>query len=211
MDIAIIGSGNVGKALAGAATRAGHSVTVASAQPEHAEEAARSAGARAANSSREAVRGVDAVVLAVPGPALDAVIGDLRPDLAGKIVIDVTNRMNPADNSTVLDGSSNAEQLQAKVPDAKVVKAFNTAFASRQANPSMGGSRPDGYVAGNDADAKAQVLQLVESIGFRPVDAGDLYMARVLEGMALLNMTLQMRTNGSWQSAWQLTEPAGAS
>jgi 3-hydroxyisobutyrate dehydrogenase-like beta-hydroxyacid dehydrogenase len=57
MDIAIIGSGNVGKALAGAATRAGHSVTMASAQPEHAEEAARSAGARAANSSREAVRG----------------------------------------------------------------------------------------------------------------------------------------------------------
>ena len=67
MDIAIIGSGNVGKALAGAATRAGHSVTVASAQPEHAEEAARSAGARAANSSREAVTGVEAVVLAVPG------------------------------------------------------------------------------------------------------------------------------------------------
>jgi 8-hydroxy-5-deazaflavin:NADPH oxidoreductase len=75
----------------------------------------------------------------------------------------------------------------------------------------MEGSRADGYVAGNDADAKAQVPQLVESIGFRPVDAGDLYMARVLEGMALLNMTLQMRTNGSWQSAWQLTEPAGAS
>ena len=63
----------------------------------------------------------------------------------------------------------------------------------------------------NDADAKAQVLQLVESIGFWPADAGDPYMARVLEGMALLNMTLQMRTNGSWQSAWQLTEPAGAS
>src|SRR5437870_1900901 len=162
MDIAIIGSGNVGKALAGAATRAGHSVTMASAHPEHAEEAARSAGARAANSSREAVRGVEAVVLAVPGPALDAVIEELRPDLPGKIVIDVTNRMNPADNSTVLDGSSNAEHLQAKVPDAKVVKAFNTAFASRQANPSMGGSRADGYVAGNDADAKAQVLQLVE-------------------------------------------------
>src|SRR5205814_10564300 len=123
-------------------------------------------------------------------------------------VVDVTNRLNPEEPASTLDGTSNAERIQAAVPAARVVKAFNTAFASRMANPSVPGSRADGFAAGDDAEAKAEVLQLAESMGFRPVDAGGLAMARVLEGMAVLNILLQFRTNGSWQSAWQLTEPA---
>ena len=84
--------------------------------------------------------------------------------------MDVTNRVNPDDPGKVLDGTSTAETLQSRVPSARVVKAFNTAFASRQADPVVDGVRVDGYVAGDDAEAKAAVLQLVESIGFVPVD-----------------------------------------
>ena len=90
-----------------------------------------------------------------------------------------------------------------------MVKAFNTALASRQADPVVDGLRLDGYVAGDDAEAKAAVLQLVESIGFVPIDAGPLAMARALEGMAMLNITLNIRNGWPWQDGWKLVGPTG--
>jgi predicted dinucleotide-binding enzyme len=94
-------------------------------------------------------------------------------------------------------------------PSARVVKAFNTAFAARQENPTVDGVQADGYVAGDDEDARKQVLDLVGSIGFRPIDVGGLGMARTLEAMGLLNITLQIRNNGPWQAAWKLIGPIG--
>ena len=88
-----------------------------------------------------------------------------------------------------------------------MVKAFNTAFASRQADPVVDGVRVDGYVAGDDAEAKAAVLQLVESIGFVPIDVGPLAMSRALEGMGLLNITLNIRNGWPWQDGWKLVGP----
>jgi predicted dinucleotide-binding enzyme len=92
------------------------------------------------------------------------------------------------------------------VPQASVVKAFNTAFASRQAEPEVDGVPADGFVAGDDPKAKQQVLDLVDSIGFRPVDAGPLAAARTLEGMAWLNISRNMQ-GGTWQDAWVLLGP----
>ena len=89
------------------------------------------------------------------------------------------------------------------------MKAFNTAFASRQADPVVDGVRVDGYVAGDDSDAKATVLSLVESIGFVPIDTGPLAMARVLEGMGLLNISLNIRNGWQWQDGWKLVGPTG--
>ena len=89
------------------------------------------------------------------------------------------------------------------------MKAFNTAFASRQTDPTVSGLRADGYVAGDDEDAKATVLGLAEAIGFNPVDAGGLAMARYLEGMAWLNISLQMKNGWSWQAGWKLVGPEG--
>ena len=97
--------------------------------------------------------------------------------------------------------------FQAQLPDAKVVKAFNTVFASRQAQPTVDGRPVDGFVAGDDAEAKQKVLALVDSLGFRPVDAGSLVNARTLEGIAWLNISLNMQ-GGSWQDAWQLMSPS---
>jgi len=203
MQIAIIGAGNVGRALASSLTHAGHDVTVSAAHPEHATEAAAQTGARAATSNAAAVRGADLVVLAVPATALDAIATEIGRDVAGKVVVDVANRPTPAPDGTV---TSIAEELQAKLPEARVVKAFNTAFASRQADPAVGGILSDGFVAADDADAKQTILDLVESIGFRPVDAGSLAAARTLEGMAWLNIQRNM-AGGSWQDAWVLVGP----
>jgi hypothetical protein len=203
MDIAIIGAGNVGKALASSFKRAGHDVTISAAHPEHAAQAASQLGARAARTNAEAVSGADLVVLAVPPNALDSLAKELSAELAGKIVVDVSNRPTPDPSG---GSTSVAEELQVKLPSARVVKAFNTAFASRQAEPVVGGIHADGFVAADDDKAKKTVLDAVESIGFRPVDAGSLAAARTLEGMAWLNISRNLQ-GGTWQDAWILVGP----
>jgi len=203
MQIAIIGAGNVGRALAGSFTRAGHDVTVSANDPEHAREAATEAGATAAASNADAVSNADVVVLAVPTTAFDELATELGDALAGKVVVDVSNRPTPSPDGSA---TSIAEELQGKLPKASVVKAFNTSFASRQAEPTVNGISADGFVAGDDAAAKKTVLDVVESIGFRPVDAGSLAAARTLEGMAWLIITRAI-SNGTWQDAWVLVGP----
>jgi len=203
MQIAIIGAGNVGRALSSSLTKAGHRVTIAAAHPDRAAETAKAVGAQAAKTNKEAIDTADLVVLAVPAQALGQIATEEGNALAGKVVVDVSNRPTPNPDGPA---TSIAEELQAKVPSAKVVKAFNTAFATRQAQPEVGGIAPDGFVAADDEKAKRTVLDVVESIGFRPVDAGSLAAARTLEGMAWLNISRNM-AGGTWQDAWVLVGP----
>jgi 8-hydroxy-5-deazaflavin:NADPH oxidoreductase len=149
------------------------------------------------------------VVLAVPFAAVTDILAEVGDALVGKVVIDVTNRLNPDDPGAVRDGSSNAEQIQARASGARVVKAFNTVFAARQADPVVDGLQLDGFVAGDNDAGKRQVLELVGSIGFRPIDAGPLSMARALEAMAVLNIMLQIWNGWPWQAGWKLAGPTG--
>jgi 8-hydroxy-5-deazaflavin:NADPH oxidoreductase len=203
MQIAIIGAGNVGRALATSLTRAGHDVTITAEHAANAVEAASQSGATAGTSNQAAAAGADVVVLAVQSQAIGQIAADMGSSLDGKVVIDVSNRPTPT-----ADGASTsiAEELQTRLPAARIVKAFNTVFASRQASPTVAGISPDGFVAGDDASAKQTVLDVVESIGFRPVDAGSLASARTLEGMAWLNIQRNL-TGGTWQDAWILVGP----
>jgi NADPH-dependent F420 reductase len=210
MKIAIIGAGNVGKALAGSFVRADHDVTLSSAHPDHARAAAQETGAHSAATVVEAVGGAEVVVLAVPYGAVLAVVDELGGALTGKIVIDATNPLRDDYTGLALEGTSAAEQVQAHVPEARVVKAFNSALAARQAEPRIEGVQSDGFVAGDDEQAKATVLELVRSIGFNPIDAGALEVARALEALALVNILLQLHNNGSWQTAWKLVGPLTA-
>ena len=203
MKVAIIGAGNVGKALTTTFTGAGHDVTIAAAHPEHARDVAQELGARAVDTNRDAVADADLVVLAVPAGALETIARELGPDLAGKTVIDVSNRPTPDPAGS---GTSIAEELQDRLPNTSVVKAFNTLFASRQADPVVGGHPVDGFVAGDDTKAKAQVIDALEGMGFRPVDAGPLAAARTLEGMAWLNISRNL-SGGTWQDAFVLVGP----
>ena len=205
MNIGIIGAGNVGQALATASVRAGHVVTISSATTEEARRVAAAVGATAAASNRDAVADADAVILAVPFDAVNAIIDELGAALDGKVLIDVSNRFAPEQ----LDGPSNAEQAQAMAPNARIVKAFNTILASHQADPIIDGIQLDGFVAGDDAAAKQQALALVASLGFRPIDVGPLAMARALEGMGTLNISLNATNGWPWQSGWKLLGPSG--
>jgi predicted dinucleotide-binding enzyme len=202
MKVAIIGAGNVGKALAGSITRAGHDVTIAAKHPEHAEAAASEFGATPADTPAAAVADADVVILAVPfvGAARE-VSDEIRDGVAGKTVVDVTNPIRPDFSGLATEGSSAAEEFQKLLPEAKVVKAFNTLFATNQAQPSR---EIDGYVAADDADAKREVISLVESMGFTPLDVGPLRAARFLEGMAFLNIGLNAANGWTWTSAWKL-------
>jgi 8-hydroxy-5-deazaflavin:NADPH oxidoreductase len=205
MDIAIIGAGSVGRSLATAFSRAGHSVTIASHDPEDAGAVALDTRSRAAASNVEAARSADIVVLATPFASAADIATEISDVAAGKVVVDVSNRMSQGANGPDIDTtSSNAEELAALLPEARIVKAFNTLFATNQSDPVTEGVRLDGFVAGDDADARATVLALVESIGLDPVDVGPLVRARQLEGLAFLNIALNATHAGSWQSGWKL-------
>ncbi len=203
MQIAIIGAGNVGRALATSLTRAGHDVTITAEHAANAVSAASQSGATAGASNTDAAQNAQVIVLAVPAQSIGQIATDMGSSLDGKVVIDVSNRPTPTADGAA---TSIAEELQGQVPDARVVKAFNTVFASRQAAPTVAGISPDGFVAGDDAAAKQTVLDVVESIGFRPVDAGSLASARTLEGMAWLNIQRNL-AGGTWQDAWILVGP----
>jgi predicted dinucleotide-binding enzyme len=209
MDIAIIGVGNVGGALAGSAIKAGHRVTLASQDPSHAQQVAADTGAQAAGSVADAAADAELIVLAVPGGAAEDVVRALGDAASGKVVVDSTNPLNESYSDLTTSGTSNAELLQSAAPNAKVVKAFNTIFASRHGNPTEDGTPIDAFYAGDDAGAKAQVAELLQSLGFRPIDAGGLRMARTLEEMAFLNIGLNASNGWAWQSAFKLVGPTG--
>lgn len=202
MKVAIIGSGNIGKALGGSVARAGHDVVITASDPEHARAAAEQIGATPAESNRDAVAGADVVILAVWYPVA---VGQVAPEIAdaaqGRVIVDVTNPVKPDLSGLATNGQSAAEELQQKLPGARVVKAFNTVFGSNQANP-----RPEVQVhlAADDAEAKQTVRQLAESLGMTAIDAGGLSAARWLEGMALLNMQINASQGGDWTSRWTL-------
>jgi 8-hydroxy-5-deazaflavin:NADPH oxidoreductase len=201
VKVAIIGAGNVGKALGGAIARAGHDVAITARTPENAESAAQEIGARA-TTNEDAVRDADAVVLAVwYRSAIDEVVPALGSQLAGKTVIDVTNPVKPDFSGLAVEATSAAEELQARLPDARVVKAFNTLFASVQSQPR---GDVDAFIAGDDEEGKRVASELISSIGFTPLDLGPLREARTLEQMAFTNMGLNMRNGWGWTSAWKL-------
>jgi NADPH-dependent F420 reductase len=205
MKIGIIGAGNVGRALATASVRAGHTVTITSAEPGEAEGVASDVRATAVRSNREAAAAADVIILAVPFSAVESIVSEAGSHFDGKALIDVTNRFTAED----LRSPSNAELIQQMAPNAGVVKAFNTIFASHQADPVVDGIQLDGFVAGDATGAKQKVLDLVKSLGFRPVDCGPLAMARALEGMGTLNISLNAANGWPWQSGWKLVGPTG--
>jgi NADPH-dependent F420 reductase len=208
MDIAMIGAGNVGSALASSLTKAGHSVTITATSREKAETVAQETGAKAGANNREAAEAAEVVILAIPNGAVDSVVEELDGFLDGKVVVDTSNRLDPNDPGSTLDGTSVAERIKARVPGAYVAKAFNTNLATHMEDPSLDGEPVDAFVAGDD-QARPKVVELAESIGFRALDVGPLAMGRVLEGMAVINISLNMRNNWSWQTEWKLAGPTG--
>lgn len=209
MKVAIIGSGNVGSAVAKAAKGAGHEVVVADLEGTASLTAlANDPGVETTSSNVEAVRDAELVVLAVPFGAVNGVTEEIAGSVRGTIVLDATNPLNDDLSGLRTDASAGgAELVQQQLPAARVVKAFNTVFAGNQADPTVDGVQLDGFVAGDDAGAKEQVLHLLDQIGYRGIDVGPLSNARYLEGMAFLNIALNAKNGWSWRSGWKLVGP----
>ncbi len=209
--IAIIGTGNVGSAIGAGAVKAGYDVVFAGQDADKAESVAEGAGATSVTTPREAVAGADIVVLAVPYTAVADVAREIAPVVAGKIVIDPTNPLKPDGSGlATAAGTSGAESIAALLPDAKVVKAFNTLFATNTSDPSAHGTQLDSLFATDDDAAKDAVCGLSASIGFRPVHVGPLAASRELEAMAWLNIRMQMLTGGHWNTAFVMVDPPEA-
>jgi 8-hydroxy-5-deazaflavin:NADPH oxidoreductase len=175
MRISIIGDGNVGSALRRGLSAAGHDGEAVGNDPPR---------------LRALAERGEVVVLAVPFGALTEVVRELGGGADGKVVVDVTNALGPDYNLAVGFTTSGAEEVQKKVPRAKVVKAFNTVFAANMDRGEVSGEKLTVFAAGDDEDAKRKVLDMASSIGFDAVDAGPLRSARLLEPMALLNIGL---------------------
>jgi len=150
-------------------------------------------GLSAGAAGRLVDQAADVVLLAVPYDAVKEVIAEAGPRLNGKVLIDATNAVTE-DYSALKLGftTSAAEEIAKLAPQAKVVKAFNTVFASVYASqdPKIKGNPISVFYAGDDPDAKAKVAELIEKMGFDAVDAGPLKAARNLEPLALLNISL---------------------
>ena len=188
MNIGIIGSGNVGGTLGMAWAGRRHQILFSySREPKKLEGLVASAGPNAsAGSPAEAAQLGEVVVLAVPWPAVDDAL-QAAGSLAGKILIDCTNPLT-SDLSGLELGhtTSAAEEIARRASGARVVKAFNSIGAANMANPVFGSQRATMFFCGDDAAAKTIVARLVEEIGFEPVDAGALAIARLLEPLAML-------------------------
>jgi len=191
MKISVLGSGNVGQKLTHLFSAAGHDVFV---------------GNRAeAGSIEAAVAAGDIVVLAVPYTACAELLPSLADALAGKIVIDSTNPLN-ADWSPLSLGAENSagEEIARLLPRSHVIKAFNTIFADimQPDRIERGGQRVTAFVAGDEDEAKQQVLRLADSMGLAPLDAGPLTSARYLESMAHLNIQIAVGQGGGTNAAF---------
>lgn len=203
MKICIIGSGHIGAGLARAWMRKGHGITFGARAPADPKlgELCSSLGARAAPLA-DAPRDADVVVLAVPFAALDEVLASLG-DLPGKLVIDCTNAVERGMTLKYGHTTSAAEELQKKLPGARVFKSFNAQGAENLASPVYGEVPSSNFFCGDDAEGKRIVKQLVEEVGFEAIDAGPLKNARLLEPMMLLWVACA-QTVGSRDIAFKL-------
>ena len=190
-SISIIGLGNMASALADRALAGGNTVELIGRDPAKANELAGSLDGAAVAPAGTAPTG-DIVILAVPYANAAEAVSEYGDALQGKIVIDITNPVTPDITGLVTpDGSSGAQEIAKAAPaGAHVVKAFNTLFANVLAAGPAEGRPLDVFIAGDDAQAKAQVSVFIESMGLRPFDAGPLPMAQALENAGLLEMGL---------------------
>jgi len=180
--ISIIGTGNMGQAIAAIAGKGDHTVELLN-----------------TSDADKQVTG-DIVVLAVPYPAVEDVLAQRGASLAGKVVVDITNPLDfeTFDSLTVpADGSATAE-IAAALPESRVLKAFNTNFASTLASGAVGPLATTVLIAGDDDDAKARLAEVVTSAGLAAIDAGSLRRARELEALGFLQIKLAAAEKVSW-------------
>jgi len=208
MRVGILGSGLMGGKLGTIFARAGHEVVFSYARSnDKLKKLARDAKGKARpGTPREAAREADAVLLAVHWSRIDDVLNQTG-DLSGKVIVTCSLPMNAANSELVVaHTSSGAEEFAKMIPKARVVCAFNTVpsevlfhvFDARHTFP-----RPSLVYCGDDASGKAVAVELIRDVGFDPVDAGPLRIARYTEPFALLIAQLAYEGEGGPELAYR--------
>lgn len=180
--LSIIGTGTMGQSIAAVAAAGGHTVQLLG------------------RADVDVAISGDIVVLAVPYPAVSDVVAHRGASLAGKVVVDITNPLNfeTFDSLVVPTDSSATAEIAAALPQSRVLKAFNTTFAATLAAGTVGSLPTTVLIAGDDADAKADLAGVITSGGLKAVDAGSLDRARELESLGFLQLTLAVNEKVSW-------------
>ncbi|HET9622688.1 MAG TPA: NAD(P)-binding domain-containing protein [Kofleriaceae bacterium] len=188
-NVMIIGTGNVGSALASNLARHGIAVQLAGQDLAKTREAAAAIGPSVRAVEPAALTtGVDAVFLAVPAEAASAALRGASQLAAGTLVVDCTNplRWDQGPVHTPPAEGSIAAQLAKQFPSLRVVKAFNTFGAEFHADPKLATGAADLYLAGDDAAGKQALAALGATLGFDVIDVGPLRNAAHLESLAIL-------------------------
>jgi len=155
--------------------------------------------------TRNASWEADIIILAVPYDAEKELAEKIKEVATQKIVISIANPLNETYNGLVTaPDTSAAEELQKLLPHSKVIKAFNTTFAGDFAQPVIDGKQIDSFIAGNDESALQTVAELVKTVGFNPIIAGDLSVSRTLENMTLLLIQLNSKYHYNWLAGWKI-------
>ncbi|MDB4931191.1 MAG: hypothetical protein JWM10_3675 [Myxococcaceae bacterium] len=188
--VGVLGSSNVGKTLALGFKKHGHDVRIGSREAAKLAEWSAENGVSSGSFEEVAAHG-EVVVLGVVGHAVEAVVKGVAGALAGKTVIDATNPIGGPPVKGILPYFTGAneslmERLQAAAPDARFVKAFSSVGAPNFVNPDFGGTRPTMFIAGNHADAKAQVTAILDQFGWDAEDIGGVEGARAIEPLCQL-------------------------
>jgi predicted dinucleotide-binding enzyme len=202
MEITIIGTGNMARGIALRALAGGHSVTLLGTEIARAEALAEELSGDVHTGQVGDPLSGDVVVLAIWYAALDDVLRRYGDQLDAKVVVDITNPIDVESfEPLALDAGSAAQEVAAKAPGAKVVKAFNTTFAGPLGEGRVAGQPLDVLMASDDADAKQTLSRVVADAGLRPIDAGPLKRAREIEALGYLHMALQQPLGTNFASA----------
>ena len=202
-QISILGTGNMARTLATLALRGGHTVEIIGRDRPKAAELAKALGGQAKAGTWGAAPSGEIVIVALLHDAVVPAVAAYGEALAGKIVVAISNPFNATFDGLAHGEHTSVAQEAAKAapPSAHVVKAFNTIF-----RPVLEGGRPDVFLAGDDAQAKASVAAFVETLGLRPLDVGALAMAHWLEGAGLLTVGLARHGVGHFRFALGVVE-----
>ncbi|HEY3475566.1 MAG TPA: NAD(P)-binding domain-containing protein [Anaerolineales bacterium] len=212
MNITVIGPGNMGRAIATRALAGGHSVTLVGKTVESAQKAADEVrasakqGAEVSATTLEEVEPGDVVILALWYGTNIEVAKQLGEKLRDKTLVDIANPLNSTYDGLVTapDSSSAEDVAKAAGSTTKVVKAFNTTFATILRDGQVAGQPLDVFIAGDDEEAKSKVAQFIKDAGLRPVDAGPLNRARQIEGLGFLHIVTQGNLGTNYASAMKV-------
>ena len=198
-SISIIGTGNMARTIGALAVAGGSTVEIIGRDQSKAAELAKDLGGGTTTGQFGAVPAGDIVIVALLYANVVPVVTQYGDTLAGKVIVDISNPFNSAaDGLAIPDDTSIAQEVAKAAPaSASVVKAFNTIFGVVLAQ----GGPLDVFIAGDDAQAKAGVAEFIESLGLRPLAAGDLKMAHWLEGTGLVVMGLARHGVGNYDFA----------